>query len=198
MKISRKTFQGKNFQLIPPLSSFGIYFPSGCKLFQLNLCFGGRLEMIHINAQNSGAEMSGFPKLLGHFIHFRKSFSSEEDLKTYPPSITKPTKNVISVDDLYFYWTKGYNKPLNTTLPSQYSFLQDQMILVCRRHKYLLSIYKDFMEIENVLNKGLKDFVNICFWFLDNKLSIHFGESKTKLFLCNGGWLRFYFLVPLK
>ena len=43
------------------------------------------------------------------------------------------------------------------------------------------------MEIENVLNKGLKDFVNICFWFLDNKLSIHFGESKTKLFLCNGG-----------
>ena len=28
-----------------------------------------------------------------------------------------------------------------------------------------------------------KDFSNICEWFVDNKLSIHFGEDKTKAFL---------------
>ena len=26
-----------------------------------------------------------------------------------------------------------------------------------------------------------EDFCNICDWFVDNKLSIHFGEDKTKL-----------------
>ena len=28
-----------------------------------------------------------------------------------------------------------------------------------------------------------KDFSNICDWFVDNKLSIHFGEDKTKSIL---------------
>ena len=28
------------------------------------------------------------------------------------------------------------------------------------------------------------DFSNLCKWFLDNKLSIHFGEDKTKSILC--------------
>ena len=36
------------------------------------------------------------------------------------------------------------------------------------------------MEIENVLNK---EFANMCKWFVDNKLSIHFGEDKTKCIL---------------
>ena len=35
-------------------------------------------------------------------------------------------------------------------------------------------------EIENQLNK---DFNSICDWFVDNKLSIHFGEDKTKSIL---------------
>ena len=34
-----------------------------------------------------------------------------------------------------------------------------------------------FAEIENVSNK---EFGNVCEWFADNKLSIHFGEDKTK------------------
>ena len=39
---------------------------------------------------------------------------------------------------------------------------------------------KDVEEIEKVLNN---DFENICNWFVDNKLSIHFGEDKTKSIL---------------
>ena len=33
------------------------------------------------------------------------------------------------------------------------------------------------MQIEKRLNE---DFENLCDWFVDNKLSIHFGEDKTK------------------
>ena len=41
----------------------------------------------------------------------------------------------------------------------------------------LLYQHKDVDEIEKHLNK---DFENICDRFVDNKLSIHFGEDKTK------------------
>ena len=37
--------------------------------------------------------------------------------------------------------------------------------------------HKDVIEIETVLNKN---FSSLCDWFIDNKLSIHFGEEKTK------------------
>ena len=33
------------------------------------------------------------------------------------------------------------------------------------------------MGIENVFNK---EFANVCDWSVDNKLSIYFGEDKTK------------------
>ena len=36
---------------------------------------------------------------------------------------------------------------------------------------------RDVEEIEKQLNK---DFEIVCDWFVDNKLSIHFGEDKTK------------------
>ena len=39
---------------------------------------------------------------------------------------------------------------------------------------------KNVKDIEKQLNE---DFANICDWFVDNKLSIHFGEDKTKSFL---------------
>ena len=41
----------------------------------------------------------------------------------------------------------------------------------------LMFHHKEVEEIEKVLNN---DFKNICDWFVDNKLSIHFGEDKTK------------------
>ena len=45
---------------------------------------------------------------------------------------------------------------------------------------YLVCQHKDINQIEKQLNV---DFFNICDWFVDNKLSIHFGEDKTKSIL---------------
>ena len=54
-----------------------------------------------------------------------------------------------------------------------YLFLYaDNTCLVCQ--------HKDINEIEKQLNK---DFESICDWFVDNKLSIHFGDDKTKSIL---------------
>ena len=41
----------------------------------------------------------------------------------------------------------------------------------------LMYQHKDIAIIEKILNE---DFENICDWFVDNKLSIHFGDDKTK------------------
>ena len=40
--------------------------------------------------------------------------------------------------------------------------------------------YKDINIIEHLLNRN---FPNICDWFVDNNLSIHFSEDKTKFIL---------------
>ena len=40
--------------------------------------------------------------------------------------------------------------------------------------------HTDITDIENILNT---EFASICEWFVDNKLSIHFGEDKTKCVL---------------
>ena len=40
--------------------------------------------------------------------------------------------------------------------------------------------HKDIAIIEKILNE---DFENICDWFVDNKLSIYFGDDKTKSIL---------------
>ena len=42
----------------------------------------------------------------------------------------------------------------------------------------LFDSIKILIKFEKQLNE---DFCNICDWFVDNKLSIHFGEDKTKL-----------------
>ena len=39
--------------------------------------------------------------------------------------------------------------------------------------------YKNVTEIENALSK---EFKNVYGWFVDNKLSIHFGKNKNKCF----------------
>ena len=39
---------------------------------------------------------------------------------------------------------------------------------------------KYFKSIEDQLNE---DFNSLCEWFIDNKVSIHFGEEKTKSIL---------------
>ena len=45
---------------------------------------------------------------------------------------------------------------------------------------FLIFQHKDITEIESALNKN---FSMLCDWFVDNKLSIHFGEDKTKSIL---------------
>ena len=44
----------------------------------------------------------------------------------------------------------------------------------------LVCQHRDINEIEKQLNK---EFESICDWFVDNKLSIHFGDGKTKSIL---------------
>ena len=39
---------------------------------------------------------------------------------------------------------------------------------------------KNIQKIEEQLNS---DFTSLCEWFIDNKLSVHFGEEKTKSIL---------------
>ena len=48
----------------------------------------------------------------------------------------------------------------------------DDTCLVCQ--------HNDINEIEKQLNK---DFENICDWFANNKISIHFGDDKTNSIL---------------
>ena len=48
----------------------------------------------------------------------------------------------------------------------------DDTFLICKG--------KDIETIEDQLNK---DFNSLCEWFIDNKLSVHFGEQKTKSIL---------------
>ena len=45
---------------------------------------------------------------------------------------------------------------------------------------FIVCQHKHVSKIEHNLNKN---FSNICDWFVDNKLSIHFGEDKTKCIL---------------
>ena len=40
--------------------------------------------------------------------------------------------------------------------------------------------HKNVTEIEK---EKLRDFSSLCYWFVDNKLSAHFGQDKTKSIL---------------
>ena len=44
----------------------------------------------------------------------------------------------------------------------------------------LMYQHQDIANIEKILNEY---FENICYWFVENKLSIHFGDDKTKSIL---------------
>ena len=38
-------------------------------------------------------------------------------------------------------------------------------------------------DVEKIEKQLKKDFENVCDWFVDNKLNIHFGQDKTKSIL---------------
>ena len=56
----------------------------------------------------------------------------------------------------------------------------DCTLLLYADDSCLLFRHKDVKEIERVLNIN---FSKLCDWFVDNKLSVHFGEDKTKCIL---------------
>ena len=62
--------------------------------------------------------------------------------------------------------------PLSQAVKCNLFLYADDACLVCQ--------HKDINETEKQLNK---DFESICDWFVDNKLSIHFGNDKTKSIL---------------
>ena len=53
-------------------------------------------------------------------------------------------------------------------------------LLLYADNSCILYQHKDVVQFEKRLNE---DFENLCDWFADNKLSIHFSEDKTKSFL---------------
>ena len=53
-------------------------------------------------------------------------------------------------------------------------------LFLCADDKCLVCQHKDINKIEKQLNK---DFESICDWFVNNKLSIHFGDYKSKSIL---------------
>ena len=56
----------------------------------------------------------------------------------------------------------------------------DWELLLYADDSCLPSMGKDINSIEDNLNRN---FNTLCDWFVDNKLSIHFGEDKTKSIL---------------
>ena len=53
-------------------------------------------------------------------------------------------------------------------------------LLLYADNSCILYQHKDVLQTEKRLNE---DFENLCNWFVDNKLSLHFGEDKTKSIL---------------
>ena len=53
-------------------------------------------------------------------------------------------------------------------------------LLLYADDSWLMYQHKDIAEIETIFND---DSENICDWFVENKLSIHFGNNKTKSIL---------------
>ena len=90
-------------------------------------------------------------------------FSKAWTLKYGVPegSILEPLLFLLYVNDL----------PQSLSVAGSYLYADD----TCTFYQH-----EDVKKIENVWNKK---FSSLCLWFIDNKLSIHFGEDKTKFIL---------------
>ena len=95
-------------------------------------------------------------------VHINKTFSESGNLLCGVPqgSILGPLLFVLYINDM--------PQAINCEL------------LLYADDTCLIFQHKDIHEIEIVLNKNLS---TLCDWFADNKLSIHFGEDKTKSIL---------------
>ena len=64
------------------------------------------------------------------------------------------------------------------------SAVTDCDLRLCTDDTQFLFSDENVSSIEKHLNA---DFNSLCEWFIDNKLSIHFGEDKTKCVLLKNG-----------
>ena len=55
-----------------------------------------------------------------------------------------------------------------------------QILIRTSKQATQVSLVNIRTKIENVFNK---EFANVCDWFVDDKLSIYFGEDKTRYIL---------------
>ena len=55
-----------------------------------------------------------------------------------------------------------------------------QILIRTSKQTTQVSLVNIRTKIENVFNK---EFANVCDWFVDDKLSIYFGEDKTRYIL---------------
>ena len=93
--------------------------------------------------------------------------------------------SALTFSDCSINWFQSYlsNRSLRVNGQGKYSCIAK--IVDCDLFLYaddscLVYQHKDVKEIERNLNKN---FLNVCDWFVDNKLRIHFGENKTKCIL---------------
>ena len=95
-------------------------------------------------------------------VNINKSFSEPENLECGVPqgSILGPLMFLLYINDM----PQAVKSNVLLYADDTCIFFQD----------------KDPKVIEKQLNE---DFSNLCDWFVDNKLSIHFGEDKTKSIL---------------
>ena len=95
-------------------------------------------------------------------VNFGKNFSK-------PASVSCGVARVSILGPLLFLI---YVNDMSQAVKCDRFLYADDTCLVCQ--------HKVINNIENQLND---DFCNICDWFVDNKLSIHFCEDKTKSLL---------------
>ena len=99
-------------------------------------------------------------------------------------------KFLVCIDNVFFWgWnikvrctTRLYSWTAPFSIICKWSspiIIRGRLLFVCRWHLYFLPIWGRW-KIENVLNK---EFSSLCQWIIDNKLSVQFGEDKTKSIL---------------
>ena len=99
----------------------------------------------------------------------RKFLVNLGNVNCQPPCVSKGEPQGSLLDPLHFLI---YIKDISQAAKCNLFLYADDKCLVYQ--------HKDVNDIEKQLNK---DFEIICDWFVDNKLSIHFGDDKTKYIL---------------
>ena len=118
------------------------------------------------------------------------------ELIGFSEETTKSSKSYLSNRKLKVHIKNTFSKPGNLLCGVHQGFILGPLLFLlyindipqaidCELLLYtddtcLIFQHKDITDIESTLNKN---FSMLCDWFVDNKLSIHFGENNTKSIL---------------